>query len=83
MEGIGQPVPHPQDSVLNDDNFERVLEGSEEELARSARQHHTRSVKDKMLELDEISLRCPEIDNDPTFNKLKMFLRTFTIKADE
>lgn len=84
MEGIGQPVPHDDASMLHgDDNFNRVMEESEEELARLARQHTTRSVKDKLLELDDVSLRNPQIDQDPTFLKLRLFLRKFTIRADE
>ena len=84
MEGIGNPAPQPQDSAANpEDNFDRVLEESEEELAKLARQHQARSVKDKLLELDEVSLSNPQIDNDPTFNKLKLFLKTFTVRADE
>ena len=68
MEGIGQPVPHPQGSAIKeDDNFDRVLEESEEEIARLAKQHNTGTLKEQVLELDEISLRCPKLDDDPTF----------------
>lgn len=83
MEGIAQSVPPGGSGFDQDGDFDRVMDESEEELARLARQHHSRSVKDKLLELDEISLKNPQIDNDPTFSKLKMFLRTFTIRADE
>jgi hypothetical protein len=83
MEGISQQVPPSGSGYDQDGDFDRVMDESEEELARLSRQHQSRSVKDKLLELDEISLKHPQIDNDPTFNKLKMFLRTFTIKSDE
>jgi hypothetical protein len=83
MEGIANTGPPDGPGFADDNNFDRVMDESEQELARLARQHHSRSVKDKILELDEVALKNPQIDNDPTFQKLKMFLRTFTIKADE
>ena len=84
VEGIGQSIPQAHDSMLpNEDNFDKVMQESEEELAKIARQRPSRTVKDKLLELDETALRNPQIDKDVTFNKLKMFLRKFTIQADE
>lgn len=83
VEGIGQSIPRGESALHGDDNFDRVMQESEEELARIARQHPSRSVKDKLLELDEVALRNPQIDNDPTFRKLKTFLKKFTVRADE
>lgn len=83
MEGTDKAGPADGPDFADDNNFDRMMDESEQELARLARQHHSRSVKDKILELDEVALKNPQIDGDATFQKLKMFLRTFTIKADE
>ena len=80
-EGGGQPAPH--EGSINDDQFDSVIKESEGELAKLVRQRPSRSVKDKILELDEISLKSAQIENDPTFRKLKTFLTKFTIRADE
>lgn len=56
IEGIGQSIPRGDSALHGDDNFDRVMQESEDELARIARQHPSRSVKDKILELDEITL---------------------------
>lgn len=80
----GQGISHEDNLAGKDgENFDRVMQESEEELANLARHRQTRTVKDKMLELDEVSLRNPKLEHDPTFNKLKVFLRKFTIRADE
>ena len=81
-EGGGQAAPI-SGSMMDNDNFDDVIKESEEELAKIARQRPTRSVKDKILELDEISLRSAQIEHEPTFKKLKLFLKKFTIRADE
>lgn len=84
VEGIGQQILREDSSMQRDgDRFDKVMKESEEELANIANNRPSRSVKDKMIKLDEISLRHKNIDNDFTFNKLKMFLKKFTIKADE
>jgi hypothetical protein len=83
MEGISQQVPPSGSGYDQDGDFDRVMDGSEEELARLSRQHQSRSAKDKLLQLDEISLKHPQLDNDLTFNKLKKSLRIFTEKSDE
>lgn len=57
---IGDPMAQPgpgSSELIGDDNFDRVMAESEEELARIARQHQSRSVKDKLLELDEVTLK--------------------------
>lgn len=82
IEGI-EPSGPPEPSGGGEGEYMKGLEETEEELARIARQHHSRSVKDSILELDDMSLRDSKINSDPTFNKLKLFLRNFTIKAQE
>lgn len=82
IDGI-EPSQHHNVLQGGEDNFDKVLEESEEELARIARKHHSRSVKDSILELDDISLTDRKINDDPTFNKLKVFLKNFTIQAQE
>jgi hypothetical protein len=83
-EGGEDPAPHNNDSMLQgEDHFDRVMQESEEEMNRIVRQRPSQSVKDKILEIDNKTLRNPQVDNDPLFKKLKLFLATFTIKADE
>ena len=84
VEGIGQQNPRDEITHHRDgDRFDKVMQESEEELASIAKNRQTRSVKDKMIRLDEISLNHKNINNDPTFNKLKLFLNKFTIRADD
>ena len=84
IKGISKPVPQSQGSVLQgNNNFNRALEESEEEIARIAKLHNNQSLKEQVLELDEISLRCALLDNDPTFKKLKKYLKAYTIRSDE
>lgn len=81
-EGGGKTNKHDS-TLVDEENFDKVIQESELELAKIARQRPSRTVKDKILELDDVSLRSAAIDNDSTFKKLKNFLRKFTIRADE
>ena len=84
VEGIGQSIPREETKMNREgDNFDQVMKESEEELANIARHRPTRTVKDKMLQLDDVSLRSKNIEHDQTFIKLKQFLKKFTIRADD
>jgi hypothetical protein len=83
-EGVEQPAPHHNGSLLQgEDDFDRVMQESEEEMNKIIKQNPTKSVKDRILDIDAKTLKNPYIDNDPIFKKLKLFLSSFTIKADE
>ena len=84
VEGIGQAIPRDDPSLNRDgDHFDQVMKESEDELANIARHRPVRTIKDKMLQLDDVSLRHKNIDSDATFLKLKLFLKKFTIRADD